>query len=537
MPRRSTLAAVLLEPPPDGKDLISELPDECSAIILQRVRHRDLKSCTLVCRKWLFLQGSNHRHLSLCSKSISITSIPFLFSRFDSVTKLVIRCTRRSDKAKKSLSNEELELISIKCTNLTTFKLFDSTDQDVTDVGMAALGTHATRLKKFSCRDCYLGVESINALLSSSSSLEVISIRRYVGSDIMLAYPGAAASSLKSISLDRCFHYGYCYDHPIPPWFAPLLIGSKNLTSLKIKNCLNDLGDVINMVANRDNSLVEVYLDKVDVSEIGFSSALSNFSKLEILHVTAKYPVHSLDDEALSLISTKCCNLTTLKLRKCYLVTHNGMADLGRHATRLKKFSCRKCKFGGKGLNALLCGSSSLQEISVKDLHGDWVELIYPGAAASSLKSICLKDLYNHQSPHCFAPLITGSKNLTSLRLLRCVGNWDNIFSMLEIGESNLYEVYLKKVPVTDAGLSSISSFSKLEILHLLATPNCTSASIVSLVKQCKSLRKLHVDKRRTKWNLGEDGLFSIGKYNAKLQVVKHRTKIRPFWQNLLIQP
>ncbi|KAK1392071.1 hypothetical protein POM88_011127 [Heracleum sosnowskyi] len=509
MSPRSTLAAVLLAPPSDGKDLISELPDECLGLIIQRVRHSDLKSCTLVCRKWLFLQGSNHRHLSLRSESISITSIPFLFSRFDSITKLVIRC-RGYDKAKKILSDEELELISIKCTNLTTFKLRDS-HKAVTDVGMAALGTHATRLKKFSCRDCYLGVKSINALLSRSSSLEVITIDGLVDRDIMLL-PGAAASSLKSISL-RNFHGEY-NSRPCPQLFAQLLTETKNLTSLKIKKCLDDWGDVINMVANGDNSLFEVYLDKVHVSKIGFSA----LSKLQTLHVTAKYPIHSLNDEELSLISTKCCNLTTLKLCKCYSVTHNGMADLGRHATRLKKFSCRNCKFGAKGLNALLSGSSSLQEISVKDFQGDWVELIYPGAAASSLKSICLKDLYNHQSPHCFAPLITGSKNLTSLRLLRCLGNWDNIFSMLEIGESNLYEVYLQKVRVTDAGLSSISSFSKLEILHLLATPNCTSASIVSVVKQCKSLRKLHLDKGRMKWSLRDDGLSSVGEYNAKLQ-------------------
>ncbi|KAK1383234.1 microtubule-associated protein RP/EB family member 1C [Heracleum sosnowskyi] len=47
---------------------------------------------------------------------------------------------------------------------------------------------------------------------------------------------------------------------------------------------------------------------------------------------------------------------------------------------------------GAKKSNGLLCYSSSLEEISVKDLRGTKLgDLIYPGASASSLKSITLK--------------------------------------------------------------------------------------------------------------------------------------------------
>ncbi|KAL8127600.1 hypothetical protein AgCh_014486 [Apium graveolens] len=364
---------------------------------------------------------------------------------------------------------------------------------DVAAVGMAALGTHATRLKNLSCRYCGFGAKPLNALLSHSSSLQTVSLCRFEPRELLI-YPGAAADSLKSIRLKHLSSN--------PQWFEPLLIGSKNLTSLRINQCHWDWSGVLNMVASRDNCVFKVSLYEVEViKDIGLS-ALSNSSKLEYLNVTSCY--RSLNDEALIAISNKCLNLTTFKLTdRCHLVTHLGMAALGMHAKRLKEFWCKNCNFGPKELNALVFNSSSLQKISVKDLHGvHSADLIYPCAEGSSLKSICLENLYENHWPQCFAPLITRSKNLTSLTLLRCKGKWDNVFRTLATRESSLCEVNLNEVHVTDAALSALCSFSKLEILHVIATPDCTNRGIVSVVEHCKLLRKLHVEKRRMKQNL-----------------------------------
>lgn len=156
-----------------------------------------------------------------------------------------------------------------------------------------------------------------------------------------------------------------------------------------------------------------------------------------------------LTDEELYLISVKCPNLTTFKLFIEYGVTEVGMASLGRIATRLKKFSCRSCRFGAKALNALLSQSSSLQIISL-----DWLfdgkdyptELINPGAAASSLKSISLNGMVHF--PELFQPLITGTKNLSSLKLGK-MSSWHNVLNMLaKRDDNNVFKVYLKKVKV-----------------------------------------------------------------------------------------
>ena len=64
-------------------------------------------------------------------------------------------------------------------------------------------------------------------------------------------------------------------------------------------------------------------------------------------------------------------------------------------------------------MNAILDNCPSLEDLSVKRLreitNAATAEPIGPGLAAASLKTICLKDLYNGQ---CFGPLIIGSKNL-----------------------------------------------------------------------------------------------------------------------------
>ncbi|KAM3286173.1 F-box protein [Capsicum chacoense] len=226
----------------------------------------------------------------------------------------------------------------------------------------------------------------------------------------------------------------------------------------------------------------------------------------------------SLNDEALTLISLRCSSLIRLKLRGCRDVTDVGMAAFARNCKSLKKFSCGSCMFGAKGMNALLDNCSSLEELSVKRLRGIndgfAADPIGPGAAASSLKSICLKELYNGQ---CFAPLIIGSKNLKTLKLLRCLGDWDRLFETIGSSENHVAEIHLERLQVSDAGLNAISNCPKLEILHLVKTPECTDAGVVAVARKCKLLRKLHIDGWRTN-RIGDDGLVAIAENSSNLK-------------------
>ncbi|KAK3019073.1 hypothetical protein RJ639_004360 [Escallonia herrerae] len=305
-------------------DYISEIPDECLAIIFQSLSSGDRKQCSLVSRRWLLVEGQSRHRLSLSAQSELLSNIPSLFARFDSVTKLVLRCERRSV---------------------------------------------------------------------------------------------------------------------------------------------------------------------------------------------------SINDDALVLISLRCPNLIHLKLRGCRELTDVGMTAFAKNCKALKKFSCGSCMFGIKGMNAVLGHCSSLEELSVKRLRGRndggaAAELISPCAAASSLKTICLKELYNGQH---FQPLITGCNDLKTLKLLRCLGDWDGVLEVIGNRKNCLFEVHLERLQVSDAGLIAISNFLDLEILHIVKTPECTDAGVTAVVERCKLLRTLHIDGWRTN-RIGNEGLLSIARHSANLQ-------------------
>ncbi|XP_068654449.1 F-box protein At1g47056-like [Aristolochia californica] len=226
----------------------------------------------------------------------------------------------------------------------------------------------------------------------------------------------------------------------------------------------------------------------------------------------------SIGDEALELISKLCPNLTRLKLRACRELTDAGMAAFAHNAKHLKKLSCGSCTFGSKGVNAVLDHCAVLEELSVKRLRGltdgAAAEPIGPGAAALSLKTICLKELYNGQ---CFGPVIAGSRNLRTLKLFRCSGDWDKLLELIAVRVTGLVEIHLERLQVSDRGLSTISNCVDLEILHLVKTPECTNAGLISVADRCKLLRKLHIDGWKTN-RIGDDGLIAVAKRCPNLQ-------------------
>ncbi|XP_044510877.1 F-box protein At1g47056-like [Mangifera indica] len=226
----------------------------------------------------------------------------------------------------------------------------------------------------------------------------------------------------------------------------------------------------------------------------------------------------SIGDDALVLISLKCRNIMRLKLRACRELTDIGISAFAKNCKGLKKLSCGSCTFGAKGMNAVLDNCSTLEELSIKRLRGITdgaaAEPIGPGVASSSLKTICLKELYNGQ---CFGPLIIGAKNLKTLKLFRCSGDWDNLLQLVTDRATSLVEIHLERIQVTDVGLAALSNCLDLEILHLVKTPECTNLGLAALSERCKLLRKLHIDGWKAN-RIGDEGLISVAKCCPNLQ-------------------
>ncbi|KAK9949026.1 hypothetical protein M0R45_004574 [Rubus argutus] len=108
------------------------------------------------------------------------------------------------------------------------------------------------------------------------------------------------------------------------------------------------------------------------------------------------------------------------------------MASFAQNSDGLKKLSVGSCMFGAKAMNAVLEHCTSLEELSVKRLRGITTRRTgsAPAKTPSTLKSICLKEILNGQ---CFGPLIVSSKNLKTLKLIRCLGDWDRVWKCLEM--------------------------------------------------------------------------------------------------------
>ncbi|KAJ8770615.1 hypothetical protein K2173_021262 [Erythroxylum novogranatense] len=245
-------------------------------------------------------------------------------------------------------------------------------------------------------------------------------------------------------------------------------------------------------------------------------SLFERFDSVSKLSLRCDRKSFSLNDEALAMISVLCRKITRLKLHGCRQITDLGMAVLAQNCKSLKKVSFGSCTFGAKGMNAVLDQCSALEELSIKRLRGIYNgnELIRPSAAASSLKSICLKDLVNGQI---YEPLVIGCKELRTLRIIRCFGDWDKVLGMIGSENSLLTEIRLEKLQVSDLALVAISKCLKIEILHMVKTAECSNSGIVSVAASCKQLRKLRIDGWRMN-RIGDEGLIAIGKHCLNLQ-------------------
>ncbi|OWM80682.1 hypothetical protein CDL15_Pgr006712 [Punica granatum] len=193
------------------------------------------------------------------------------------------------------------------------------------------------------------------------------------------------------------------------------------------------------------------------------------------------------------------------------------MEAFAKNCWGLKKFSCSQCTFTAKGVNAILNNCGSLEELSVKRLRGLTDETIFdligPGVVGDSLRTIFLKELYNGPS---YSPLIISSKNLRTLRLMKCSGDWDRMLQTITERVPGMVGIHLERIRVSNLGLNAIFSCPSLEIF-LVKMPYCTNLGLASVAEHCRLLRKLSIDGCRAN-STGDKGLLSVATYCHNLQ-------------------
>ncbi|KAH1039185.1 hypothetical protein J1N35_040928 [Gossypium stocksii] len=112
----------------------------------------DRKRCSLVCRRLLRIEGQSRQQLSLNAQPDLHPLIPSIFFRFDAVTKLTLKCDRRSVGKR----DEAPVLISERCRNLTCLTLR-------------------------ACLDLIEAAKDMNVVLDTCPPLEELSVKRLCG--------------------------------------------------------------------------------------------------------------------------------------------------------------------------------------------------------------------------------------------------------------------------------------------------------------------------------------------------------------------
>ncbi|PSS17275.1 F-box protein [Actinidia chinensis var. chinensis] len=408
-PLRAKADDSLLEVTDDGfSDLISNLPDECLACIFQALGSGDRKQCSLVCRRWLLVDGQSRHRLSLNAHSDLAPVIPSIFSRFDAVTKLALKCDRRSA----SIDDDALILISLRCRNLTRLKLRSC--RELTDFGMAIFARNCKGLKKLSCESCLFGAKGINAVLHNCSLLEELSVKRLRGlTDGAAAEPigpGVASSSLKTICLKEIFN-GQC--------FGPLIIGSKNLRTLKLFRCSGDWDKLLEVIANRVTGMVEIHLERLQISDIGLS-AISNCSSLEILHLVKTPECTNL---GLKSVAENCKLLRKLHIDgwKTNRIGDDGLTAVAKNCPNLQELVLIGVNPTKSSIEILGINCQNLERLALcgSDTVGD-AEISCIAVKCVALKKLCIKNC--PVSDHGMEALAGGCPNLVKVKVKKCRG-------------------------------------------------------------------------------------------------------------------
>lgn len=385
-----------------------DLPDECLAMVFQSLGSGDRKRCSLVCKRWLVVEGQSRHRLSLDARAFLLEAVQALFVRFDSVSKLALKCDRRSE----SIGDEGLALISARCPGLTRLKL--RACREVTDAGMAALAKNCPRLRKLSCGSCTFGSKGINAVVAHCPLLEELSVKRLRGlTDEPVGGPtvfaaAVALSALRTICLKELYN-GQC--------FGPLIAGSPNLRTLKLFRCSGDWDKLFLEIPDRVPGLVEVHLEKIQVSDRGLF-ALSSCVDLEVLHLV-KTP--ECTDVGLTLVAERCRLLRKIHIDgwKTNRIGDEGLAAVARRCPNLQELVLIGVNPTAVSLGLIAGNCRNLERLALcgSETIGD-AEISCIASKCVALKKLCIKGC--PVSNHGMEALAEGCPNLVKVKVKKC---------------------------------------------------------------------------------------------------------------------
>ncbi|KAJ3693291.1 hypothetical protein LUZ60_008771 [Juncus effusus] len=359
-------------------DYTAELPDEVLGIMFQLLTSGDRKRCSLVCRRWFFVEGQSRQRLALDARLGLADSVGSIVMRFSSVSKLALKCERRSD----SIGDETIAVIANGLPGLTRLKL--RACRAVTDSGMESLAGCCVNLRKLSVGSCAFGSKGIESILKSCKNLEELSIKRLRGLSDVNTSPISAdliAGKLRAICLKELYN-GQC--------FAPLIANSPNLKILKLFRCSGDWDPLLEEISIKVTGLTEIHLEKLQVSDRGLS-ALSLCPNLEVLHLV-KTP--ECTDNGITSIAQKCNLLRKIHIDgwKTNRIGDSGLISIAKKCPNLQELVLIGVNPTSKSLELIASNCPNLERLALcgSETFGD-PEISCIASKCKSLKKLCIK--------------------------------------------------------------------------------------------------------------------------------------------------
>ncbi|RYR21165.1 hypothetical protein Ahy_B03g066430 [Arachis hypogaea] len=165
---------------------------------------------------------------------------------------------------------------------------------------MAAVGENCKALKKLSCASCVFGIKGINAVVSRCQGLEELSVKRLHGAHDGKEVVGSGTTSVTFF-------------------------------------CLKEINDTLEKIGNLHATLVDVHLEKIQVSDMGLVG-LSKCLSLDTLHIVKTAECSNV---GLNLIAENCRMLRKLHVDgwRTNRIGDDGLISVVKHCINLQELA------------------------------------------------------------------------------------------------------------------------------------------------------------------------------------------------------
>nr|GMC91660.1 F-box/LRR-repeat protein 4-like [Ipomoea batatas] len=316
---------------------MERLGDDVIALIFHRIQDRnDRKSCSLVCKQWLIVEGMTSSNLRVFEPNLLRNFLP----RYPNLLKF--ECSE-------VISNSHVQFLAQTCPRIQSLNLnfkektqiyYETDDNlsfdDFDDEGLRAIAKGCCDLNSVLLRKrSGVGDAGVSSLVNFAPNLRVLDLsccRRVTDEGLRSI---GTANSLENLNLQGC-----------------CLISDVGLGSLAIGPLCHTLKKLIIAECDRISdsgvgSLVKLRsLEGLDLGDCGPKvtdiSATAFAAMRSLMRLNLSWLVNVSDHTLISL-AQNCKNLTSLNLTGCEFVTGNGICSFQNHES-LKELILRYCK-------------------------------------------------------------------------------------------------------------------------------------------------------------------------------------------------